>query len=174
MVEVIVAVVLIAMLSAVVVPTVLTRLAVGQADAVVVEFQNLWQGILGFRTNTGYYPSQLAYLSALPSPWTNSCAASITSNAAWRGPYETRRITGDYTVTDVTFTNAIARATVSGVVYLRITVTGVDSSVAASVERRMDGVLTGASNYTTGNTTWTKSGSQGTLVFHTPVASGDC
>jgi type II secretory pathway pseudopilin PulG len=173
MVEVIVAVVLLAMLSAVVVPAVQSRLAVGQADAVVVEVQNLWQGILGFRANTGYYPSQLAYLTALPAPWTNSCAASIASNSAWRGPYETRSITGDYTVTDVTITNAIARATVSSVVYLRISATGVDSSVAASIERRMDGVLT-ASSYTTGNTTWTKSGSQGTLVFHTPVASGDC
>jgi type II secretory pathway pseudopilin PulG len=170
-VEILVAVAIVAILAAATVPAIRTRLSVGDADAIVAEFQNLEQALQAFQDNTMTYPQTLAQLSQL-STTNTSCntGMSATQISRWRGPYVTRPITANYTVTaDVTVENTLVRDTTPGVGLLDIKMDNVEQDVANQVERELDGALT-ASSSTTGAVLWAAtSGTLGTLTFRFPV-----
>lgn len=169
--EILVAVGIVAILAAATMPAIRTRLSVGDADAIVAEFENLEQALQAFQDNTTTYPLTLAQLSTLSTTQTScNTAMSATQISRWRGPYVTRPISASYTVTaDVTVENTLVRDTTPGVGLLDIKMDNVEQDVANQVERELDGAIN-ASSSTTGAVLYTaSSGTLVTLTFRFPV-----
>src|SRR5207248_9355575 len=98
-------------LAAVVFPTIQSRLAESNGAALATELRNLGSGIKAFKTNVGFYPKYLNYLTASPASPVNPCGTSITTISSWRGPYISRIISGNYTtVENATIADQIAYA----------------------------------------------------------------
>src|SRR3954453_13216157 len=93
--EVLVAVTIIAVLAAVLMPTVRGRLQEGYEDAIINEFTNLATAVNAYRQDVGHYPPELDYLTALPTGPDDFCGRNLMSadSAKWRGPYVSRIIT---------------------------------------------------------------------------------
>jgi len=174
-VEILTAVAIIAILAAVTVPAIRTRLSTGDGDAIVAEFQNLEQSLQAFHENTTTYPHTLDELTSVATGSLTSCNAAMTATqlSRWRGPYTTRPISANYTVTaDVTVENTLVRDTITagpGPALLDIKMDNVEQDVANQVERELDGAINGSSS-TTGSLLWaTSSGTLVTLTFRFPV-----
>ena len=153
--EVLVTVAVIALLSAVAIPTVMSRLAVGHGNAIAAELKNLGLGLRGFNTNVGTYPKNLADMSVAPGSPQNYCSLTIspTNIAKWRGPYTSRFITGDYTLNNSTIVSAMTY-TAGPPAYLQITINNVTADVARTIEEAIDGSVV-SNSYTTGAFTYT-------------------
>lgn len=94
--EVLVAVTIVAILSAILIPTVYGRLETARVDALVLEMKNLQKGVELFHRDVGRYPLRLDYLNVLPSPGAvlDACGAAISAQgkAKFKGPYISRSI----------------------------------------------------------------------------------
>jgi prepilin-type N-terminal cleavage/methylation domain-containing protein len=171
--EVLVAVMIIAVLSAVTIPTMKGRMQAAHAAALAEELTTLQSAIMAFKNNTGYYPGELYFLSFAPTlaqypvgigfggGTYNSCGTNFngTNNfLMWRGPYVSRNITGDYTVSDNFLVNNVltrvpASSTPGTREYLEIDVDLVDKVTADILERQFDAsydLLNGTIKYTVG------------------------
>jgi prepilin-type N-terminal cleavage/methylation domain-containing protein len=174
LVEIIVALVVLAVLAAMLYPTAAGQLRQGQSTALANQLDNLRVAIANYRTNVQRFPSQLTQLTAVPpgSGANDLCGTALPAAniALWRGPYITQVIlaTG-MPVGDATIQNAITRVPAGGVGQpgtLQITVADVDNDYADDLERQFDG----NANFATGTITWTATtGTLGTLVFQVPV-----
>lgn len=153
--EIIVAVVILSVLGAITIPTVMSRLAVGNGKAIATELASLGQGLRGFYTNVGTFPKNLADLTVAPASPVSYCSLAIpaASIAKWRGPYTSRFITGDYTVNHSTIVNAMTY-TAGPPAYLQITINNVTSDVARAIEEATDGPVV-SNSYSTGAFTFT-------------------
>lgn len=160
--EILVAVVVMALLAAVVVPTIYGRLAASRSDAIVGELQSLQNGIMLFYRDVGHYPRRLDYLNTLPTPATNvldACGVQIptAAQANYRGPYINRQIvmlnpgggitkyllaTGDSVESLITRTTQVAQNGGTQQV-LQILVYGPDQSTAESIDKSVDGSIDG-------------------------------
>jgi prepilin-type N-terminal cleavage/methylation domain-containing protein len=171
--EVLVAFTLIAILAAVIVPTVRGRLQSAYESSIIAEFDNLASAIAAYRQDVGKYPPSLDYLTALRAPLVDRCNVALSSDAqaSYRGPYVTREILNSVgylfaakdTVNDVITTNA----TPAG---LGITIVGPDTLTAHNVDIQIDGFA----NRTLGAVQWTPTGSDVALTFIIPTKSGAC
>jgi type II secretory pathway pseudopilin PulG len=163
--EVIVAVAIIALLSAVTIPTVMSRLAVGRGNAVAAELASLGAGLRAFNTNVGTYPKNLSYLSGAPTTPLNYCGLAITPTAIaqWRGPYVSRFITGNYVLDNTTVVDATTYSA-GPPPYLQIVLNGVNADLARAVEEAVDGPVI-ANSFTTGSFTYTSPNG----VYRVPV-----
>ena len=79
--EVLVAFTLIAVLAAVVMPTIRGRLQDGYEDALVGELSSLASAINAYRQDVGHYPPQLDYLTLLPPSPDDFCGHDLS--AVW-------------------------------------------------------------------------------------------
>lgn len=157
--EVLVAIAIIAILAALIVPTLTDRLERAQGDAIISEMRNLENALRMFNRDVGRYPRQLNYLTALEdlNGVRDACgtAISATNQGRYRGPYINRILqlidpygapantryllsTGDSVdavLTRTTYT------TVGGVTQqvLQIHVYGLDKSLLEYVEDEVDG-----------------------------------
>jgi prepilin-type N-terminal cleavage/methylation domain-containing protein len=106
--EILVTVTVIAVLAAVVVPTVLQYASKGDAPSVATEIDALKKGIIGFTADTRHYPRSLYQLSTkidTVTGTTDSTASDLSSAkysdadvALWKGPYYDQTISGtEYT-----------------------------------------------------------------------------
>ena len=77
--EIMVAMALIAVLAAVLIPTVRGRLQDSYEDALVEEYANLASAIQAYRQDVGKYPPRLDYLSALPASPVDRCNVALSS-----------------------------------------------------------------------------------------------
>jgi prepilin-type N-terminal cleavage/methylation domain-containing protein len=155
LIEIIAAAVLVALLAALTIPTVMSRLAVGKGTALANEIQSLGTALRAFNDNTGSYPKFLDELVSLSTHTDNTCGGNMTAaqQAKWKGPYVNRLIAGDYvTADDNTIVYTLTR--VAGPpAYLQLTINNVSSDVAAVVEEAIDGPVV-ATSYTTGSFLW--------------------
>lgn len=159
--EVLAVVTILAILAAVTIPTVQSRINVSRGTAVAKELSSLTSSLQGFQTNVGLYPRYLSYLTAMPGAGAETyCSIGgplITftpgQTAKWRGPYISRLVTGNYTI--VSNTTILNQTTyVAGPpAYLRIVVNSIDAAVAESAEETIDGPVV-AGSYTSGSFTW--------------------
>jgi prepilin-type N-terminal cleavage/methylation domain-containing protein len=160
--EILVAVVIVAVLAATVIPTIYGRLAASRSDAIVGELQGLQQGIMLFYRDIGKYPRRLDYLNALPAPATNGldlCGNNLTGRDTmnFRGPYVNRQIqminlgagntkyllaTGDSVDAMLTRTSQVISNGGTQQV-LQISVYGPDQSTAEAVDKSVDGSIDG-------------------------------
>jgi general secretion pathway protein G len=169
MVEVVVAMVLVAILAAVLIPVVAERVREGQTSAVAQTMDALSQAVAAYRVDVRRYPTRLEHLTSPPATAYDPCGRQVPAAFLdqWRGPYLAANITsaglrvGDATVQDSLETDP-ASFTTSTVGYLLIETDAVDEETAEGLDRAFDGV----DDLTEGVVRWTAtSGGQGTLLF---------
>jgi prepilin-type N-terminal cleavage/methylation domain-containing protein len=173
LVEIIVALVVLAVLAAMLYPTAAGQLRQGQSTAIANQLDNLRQAIANYRQNVQRFPNLLTQLTTQPIAGAlDLCGTALpaANMALWRGPYVTQVIqAGGMPVGDAMVQNAVTRVPAGGVGQpgtLQITVADVDNDYADDLERQFDG----NANLATGTITWTATtGTLGTLVFQIPV-----
>ena len=174
--EVIASVAVVAILAAITIPTIKSRLAVGRGQALAKEILSLAAGLQAFNNNTGTYPLYLDELVTLPGSPNTYCGTQLSpitmtagQVANWKGPYVNRLIVGDYITADGNTVVDLMDRTTSGTPrFLEITVKNVALDVATVIEEVIDGP---GANFTSGNFKWTASAdpAMGTAVYRIVV-----
>jgi prepilin-type N-terminal cleavage/methylation domain-containing protein len=167
-VEVLVALAILAIIAAVVLPTTAGQLRDGHATALANQLASLRDAIGNYRQNVGAYPISLSQLTTQPVAGDDDACATNLSNGelnAWRGPYINQNIVGDMPVGNAVVLVGLTRVTVSGTTgLLRIRAGRVDNDIATQLETQFDG----NTNFTTGTILWSAAGDD-TLTFQIPV-----
>lgn len=170
-IEVVVAVILVAVLAALLIPAVAARVRQGQTSAVAQSLDALSHAITSYRIDVRRYPTRLSHLTSEPPAGDtyDPCGRAVPTAflANWRGPYLPTNITpgglrvGDALVQDTLETDPTV-FTITSVGYLLIEVDAVDEESATSLDDAFDG----GDGFNDGGVTWTAtSGGQGTLKF---------
>jgi general secretion pathway protein G len=154
--EILITLAIVALLAAVVVPTVFARLDAARSDSIAGEMESLQTGIMLFYRDVGRYPRRLDYLNALPGTTPlDACGVAISAQniAKYRGPYISRPITminpgggitkytlatGDSVESLLTNTQ-LATPTLGTMQVLQILVYGPEQNIAEAVDRNVDG-----------------------------------
>jgi prepilin-type N-terminal cleavage/methylation domain-containing protein len=153
--EVLVALGIMAIAGAMVIPVVFSKIRASQVAALSQTFGGLSQGIAEFKRATTRYPLLLSSLTAAPAATDDDiCGNNLTAaNAAlWRGPYASRQITtSGILVGEYTIQNSLRR--VAGTpVLLMIDAGAVATDVVDDLESQLDA---GAANGATGTIRYT-------------------
>ena len=158
LVEVLVAVTMIAVLAAVMVPTVRGRLQDSYENALISEMSGMANAIAAYRQDVGKYPVSLDYLTALPANASDRCGASLTAleRAKWHGPYLTTSVVPSATGFLFASKDTVIVPLASASNGLAVQVFGPDTATAVSLDLKVDGIPSAAA---------------GTILW-TPVASG--
>jgi prepilin-type N-terminal cleavage/methylation domain-containing protein len=179
--EVIAALALVAILSAVTVPVVRNRIQDAYEDALISEFDNLASAIAAYRQDVGKYPPNLDYLTSLRVATTDRfdrCGTALTAadTLQYHGPYVSRFITnsvGYIVATKDTVQDAIVNVLGTNV-GLGIVILGPDTLTAHNIDLKVDGLL----NATSGTIHWLSVGSTGVedvaLTYVLPTKAGAC
>ena len=184
LVEALVALALIALIAALVIPTAKSQLDKGEVTAVTQNLQGIREAILAYRENVGLYPSQLVQLVTKPGVsgvTTFSSCLTVTpaaNIAKWRGPYLGQEMTTSGLPSgDVLILNQLQRSPqTTASVPEGTLIVEVDKAFhnppsenfVTEVEEAIDG--TTASPLTTGAIRWTAtSGTEGKLAFHIAI-----
>lgn len=184
LVEALVALALIAIIAALVLPTAKSQLDKGEVTAVTQNLQGIREAILAYRENVGLYPNQLVQLVTKPGVsgvTTNSSCGTATpaaSIAKWRGPYIGQEMTTSGLPSgDVLILNQLVRSPVNtasvpeGTLIVEVDRAfhnPPDQNFVNDVESAIDG--TTGSPLTTGAIRWTAtSGTEGKLAFHIAI-----
>ena len=168
--EVLVALVILAVVAAVLYPTAAAQLRAGHATALGNQLASLRDAIGNYRQNVGAYPRSLTVLTTAPTVAdVDACGTVLTAAevAAWRGPYITQNIVGAMPVANASVSATLTRAPAAGVNQpgvLTISTTGVDIDIANDLEARFDG----NANLSAGTIQWTAAAS-GTLTFQIQI-----
>lgn len=158
LVEVLAALLILAVLAAAVYPTIAAQWRRGQGAALGGQLSNLRDAIVAYRENVARYPrTVLQLVNPLGVLATDACGNGLTValRNAWRGPYLSQAITTELPVGTATVKDTFIRvpttdaATAPGL--LQIRVANVDSLTAADVERQFDGDPV---NYSAGTILW--------------------
>lgn len=174
LIEMLIAMALIAMLAAIITPSVLRRQVDGEAASVAQSLSAIRNALFDFRKAIGRYPSQIAHLSTLPvAGATDLCARNVPIDwdAAWRGPYLARTVgTSGLPAGNGTILNAIRRdpATLPGgtLANMFLDVVNIDQKIAVIVEASFDP----STDFTTGTIRWASTaGELGTLSMAIPI-----
>jgi general secretion pathway protein G len=172
--EVLVAFALIAVLAAVMLPTVRGRLQDGYENALVQELSSLASAITAYRQDVGKYPRQLDYLSALPSGATDFCGRALlpSDSVKWRGPYVSRIITNAavYVVAQKDSVQDLLTRPVTNDAVIQIVIAGADTATAHDVDLKIDGTV----NRVAGTLQWAANGTSTTMTYALPTRSGAC
>jgi general secretion pathway protein G len=171
--EILVALAIIALLTAVIIPTVGGRLRQSQASAIADELTSLTTAINAYRQNVLKYPLKLDLLTNTPTTASQDICGTLMVAAninKWQGPYLARPITtdtdfpvGDATVNDLLVRNPSSGA---GVGTLQIKMDVVDTVAAVALESQYDG----NADFTSGSILWTRTNpGVGTLTYLMPI-----
>jgi prepilin-type N-terminal cleavage/methylation domain-containing protein len=174
LVEVLLALAIMAVLATVLIPQVVRRQRDGYAAAIATSISGVRSAAYEFRKGVGRYPSQIAHLATLPNAGTTDlCGRTVPVDWAstWKGPYLQQAVTtAGVAIRDATMLNALRRVPATAATVLAdvfIDVVNVDQEVADIVEAAFDPA---PGNFTTGMIRWTATGGgQGTLSLVTPV-----
>lgn len=149
--EVLVAVAMVGVLSAVVMPTVIGQIGKGEISRVIQDIQSIEQSAQMFRTDLGVWPGKVEHLVTQPladdAGFLDASGGQYTTTAVskWNGPYLARGevpTTGLPTGGGGTVANALTRTpwTDAGTDYfLTARVTGLSADEAAEIGRSVDG-----------------------------------
>jgi prepilin-type N-terminal cleavage/methylation domain-containing protein len=174
LIEMVAALAIFAIVAAVLVPALLGRLDKGESGALITNLDSLGEAIAAYRSDVGFYPRQLAYLSTpIPTGTQDLCGNTIAAAnlALWRGPYLDRAIsTAGLPSGGSLIGNTITRDPASGattVANLVISISEVDQSEASDVDAQLDG----DGNLGTGGVRWSVGAfaGRGTLTYRIPI-----
>ena len=172
--EVLVAFALIAILAAVMLPTVRGRLQDGYENALVQEMTSLATAITAYRQDVGKYPRQLDYLTALPTGATDFCGRALTpaDSVKWRGPYVSRIITNAavYVVAQKDSVQDLLARPVGNNAIIQIVISGADTATAHDVDLKIDGTV----SKTAGSLLWVVNGAATTMSYAIPTRPNAC
>jgi prepilin-type N-terminal cleavage/methylation domain-containing protein len=172
--EVLMSLTLIAVLTAVVVPTVRGRLQDGYEDALVSEFTNLASAVNAYRQDVGKFPPQLNYLNRLPTNPTDFCGRLLlpADTLKWRGPYVSRIIStaASYTVFQKDTVQNLLTRPGSNSSIIQIVINGADTATARNVDLKIDGAV----NKTAGTMLWSVNGNATIMNYAIPTRAGAC
>lgn len=183
LVEVITAIVLVAALSAVVIPVMMQRNRAARAEADIAELEGLRTSIMLFYNDVGRIPKTLEYLYKIPASPVDVCNNAIpTLNTnRFRGPYVSRHIyqlsppaiTSYPLASNDSVETILTPTTVNSQTVIQITLYGPEKDIAESIDMKVDG----SSDASNGIITYTTGGSLGqsyTVRFNIPVRSQGC
>ncbi len=182
--EIVVALAIIAILTAVVLPGVALRMRSAQAASIIQDMRTLNTAISQYRDNVGRYPGNLSQLTSSTVPQIDLCGNTLPAavSALWRGPYIAQDIGGGFASGDAIILLPLSRdpattapnsTILDGV--LKIDITRVDSLSAEAIEAAFDGYSASVTRYTRGTIQWNASagsgglGKVGALVYVIPV-----
>lgn len=166
-VEVLIALAILAIIAAVVLPTTAGQLRQGHATALANQLANLREAIGNYQENVGAYPISLVQLTNQPANGeTDSCGAALSGGERnnWRGPYINHNIVGDMPLGNAVIVATLARVPNGSAGLLQIRASSVESDIAGDLEAQFDG----NANFATGTVLWTAAGN-GTLTFQIPI-----
>jgi prepilin-type N-terminal cleavage/methylation domain-containing protein len=167
--EILVAIAIIAVVAAVVIPSIGGQLRSGDESRVQQDLTNLRSGIEQFLADVRKYPKNIGQLTKTPSANNDTALVggemSATTIARWKGPYITKdSATAVRTGFDV-FLNPLFTSEawgVGGPSYLTITTTtAIDTASARSLDRRMDD-----GTETTGSIQWSVAAATTTIKYY--------
>ena len=157
LVEVVTALVIIAIVAAVIYPTIATNLKNSRSTALSQTFSGLSQGIAEYKRATTRYPGSLLLLTTTPvAADFDICgnATTATLAALWRGPYTSRLITTDgLAIGDAVIPTGLRRVTSGSNIFLMIDAPAVETAVADALETLYDAGTASASTGTIRSTT---------------------
>ena len=164
--EILVAIAIVAVVAAVVVPSIGSQLKSGDESRVQQDLINVRAGIEQFLADVRRYPNSVGQLTKLPTTSLSGLtggAYTATQVARWRGPYISKDSTEAIkTGFDLSMNLAFTSTTVNSINYLTITITNFDQTNATRVDQRMDD-----GDPATGQIRWTVSASPlGTLTYY--------
>jgi prepilin-type N-terminal cleavage/methylation domain-containing protein len=173
LVEVVVALAIMAILAAAIYPAAAGRWRAGQAAALGTQLDAMQQSIAAYRADVLRHPRTLTQLTTALAPGAqDACGGNVPASlrARWRGPYLNKVVSGNVRAGDATIQNVLDRlpptAAATQVGQLRILVAEVDSAIAAILEREYDA----APDYTAGTILWAGTVAPlGTLTFQVPI-----
>ena len=143
MVEVLVALAIVAVLSAVVLPSLMGKLRDSRTTSLSQTFLGLSQGIAEYKRATTKYPSSLLLLTTAPtSASLDICGNAISTTPAglWRGPYASRIIVSTgIKMGDANIPTGLRRVVVGSAVFLIIDAEDVETATANDLEAQLDG-----------------------------------
>jgi general secretion pathway protein G len=170
LVEILLALAILAVIAAVVYPTAAGQLRQGHSSALGNQLSNLRTAIQSYRDNVGAYPNNLQLLTTQPvNGDDDSCGANLSAaeRNAWRGPYINQVVGAPMPVGNALIQLALGRApaTTSPAV-LQISTQAVENDIALDLEARFDG----NANLAAGTILW-NTANGGTLTFQIPIGS---
>ena len=166
-VEVLIALAILAIIAAVVLPTTASQLRDGHATALANQLANLREAIGNYRQNVGAYPISLIQLTTQPVAGADDACGANLSNPelnAWRGPYINQNIVGNMPVGNAIVVASLTRIVVATAVLLQIRAARVENDIATDLEEQFDG----NASFGTGTILWTAAGDD-TLTFQIPI-----
>lgn len=144
--EILIALSIMAVLVAVVYPSISSKARDARTATIAQTTLGLAQGIAEFKRATTMYPSNLTQLTTAPVAGTdvNICGSGntfgTTQAALWRGPYISRVITTNGVVASDAIINAgLRRLAVGSSTWIIMDITGVQTTVADDLESQFDG-----------------------------------
>jgi prepilin-type N-terminal cleavage/methylation domain-containing protein len=165
--EILVAIAILAVVAAVVIPSIGGQLRSGDESRVQNDLANIRSGIEQFLADVRRYPKSVGQLTTAPTITASGLTGGVYNAGQvgrYRGPYISKdSLTAVKTGFDGTITNLFDTATVTGFggPYLRMTIATFDSTNAARLDQKMDdGVLT------TGMIRWTAVASPSGNLFY--------
>lgn len=149
--EIVVALLIIAIMGAMIYPTIANNLRDSRSTALSQTFSGLSQGIAEYKRATTRYPGSLLLLTTAPvatDPDICGNNTSATLAALWRGPYASRLITTDgLAIGDAVIPTGLRRVIIGSNIFLMIDAPAVEMDVADALEALYDA---GTANTTTG------------------------
>ena len=140
--EIVVAVFILALMSAAIIPALMGRIRDAQSSALSQTLFSLSLAIFEYRKAVSVNPEQLIQLAAKPSATDNdACSNDITAANVnnWRGPYVSRELlSGGIGIGDAKISNILARQAAAPTT-LFIDVEFVDAQAAIDIDRAYDG-----------------------------------
>ncbi len=151
LVEVLVALAIIATLVAVLYPALSGKVRDSRTAALLQTFQGYAQGVAEFKKGTTRYPSSLLLLTAAPTATSlDICGNQMSTTPAslWRGPYMTRiMLSTGLPIGDATIEPGLRRVVSGSEITLNIDAAEVESATVGDLEDQLDA---GTANYNTG------------------------
>lgn len=158
--EILVALALMALLAAVLLPTVAGQVLKGDTGRVVQDLEAVRSGAEQFLTDTRRYPGQYTHLSrAITTANTDVLGNAYTNGqvSKWKGPYVTKDTLNATVETGfgARINNNFARFThTNAVQYLTFVVTGITATDFDRVDEQIDGASVSPAGRTTGLMRW--------------------
>lgn len=148
--EILVAIAIVAVVAAVVIPSIGGQLRSGDESRVQQDLTNVRSGIEQFLADVRRYPNSIGQLTNVPAANTAGQPAltggvyTTGQVGRWRGPYISKdSIQALKTGFDVSMNTAFTSVAFNGINFLTITITSFDNTNATRLDQKMDdGVLT--------------------------------
>lgn len=182
--EIVVALAIIAVLTAVIIPGLTLRLRSAQASSLIQDMRAVNTAIQQYRENVGRYPSNLNQLTSSTVPQFDLCGAALPASlsALWRGPYLAQDVTNGFVSGDAIFKSPLVRSPSSTAPNftnldgtLEIDIEKVDSLSAETIDAAFDGYTGSSTRFDGGTVRWVPvdgasgMGKIGKIIYILPV-----